>query len=145
MCIFINGVINVTMRVVWCPLVKPALVGILSIIQSLASLAGDSNTANNIQSINDALRLYEDIPTCQSHFNDMRCNFFDQSVPTNSSLFLPQSTPTICWSNDIGGGTLAGQVKTAFPKPTQHYITLQKHTFPLNPPDVAFVFIFLFF
>ena len=109
MCIFINGVINVTMKSSWCIFMKPPLVGILSIIQSLASLAGDSNTANNIQSINDALRLYEDIPTCQSHFNDMRCNFFDQTVPTNSSLFLPQSTPTICWRNDIGGGTLAGQ------------------------------------
>ena len=97
------------MKVIWCIFLKPAFVGILSVIQDMASLVGDSNTANNIQSINDGLGLYEDIPTCQSHFNAMHCNFFDQTVQPNSSLFLPQSTPTICWKNDIGGGTLAGQ------------------------------------
>ena len=108
LCIFFSNLMSEWLQIVWCIFLRPAIQGILSIIQEFAQLARDTNTAKNVASISQALGFNDDISTCQSKFKPMGCNFFDQSVAANTSLFLPQATPTICWSNEMGGSALAG-------------------------------------
>ena len=109
LCLTFNWLMSNVLAYIWCPVIRPAVFTVLTIVQDLASLFS-SDVANEIYTISTALGGAEDVQTCIARFSTQYpCNFLSGDPMENASQFLPQATATICWSSATGGGLLSGQ------------------------------------